>query len=52
MVLNINLKKNDEGTLKKYIKKYLPNMYITFNMVDDIPNERSGKFQYVKSKIK
>lgn len=33
----------------RYIKEYLPKTNVEFNKLDRIPNEKSGKFKYVKS---
>ncbi len=50
-VIDKKLKIRDKKILMRYIKEYLPKMQVEFNIHDRIPNEKSGKFKYVKSKI-
>lgn len=50
-ILNKDLKDRDEKILRIYIKEYLPKMQVEFKILDSIPNEKSGKFKYVKSII-
>ena len=50
-VLDQDLKIQDKKLLSRYIRKYLPKMQVDFKILDNILNENSGKFKYVKSKI-
>ncbi len=52
LVLDRKLNNNDKKSLEMYIEKFLPAMDVKINIVDEIPNEKSGKFIYVKSKIR